>query len=186
MFSKMYRFFLTLIFTLLMTGSPEALDSNATPLQQLYVMKELVPNLQTVGLIWKQSSVNSGELLPKIQRAAAATSVKVVIADAEELREIAEKFRDLTDNYRIQALWIITNDDLTGSSLGQDFLIKNSVIKGIPIFAPSTDWVSKGACATLLNEGGSVKLFVNKKTADVLKIKIPEKYMATTQFLATN
>ena len=169
-----------------LVGTPEALESNATPLQQLYIMKELVPKLQTVGIMWNQSSVNTADLLPKIQRAAAAVGVKVVIEDVEAIKDIAQKFREVTEDYHAQIIWIIQNDDLVGSSLGRDFIIKNATVNGIAVFAPNTDWVTAGACAALLNDGGSVKLFVNQKAINALGIKVPAKYIPNTQFLATN
>ncbi len=185
--SKRFGLMITIpVLVLALLGTPKALESNATPLQQLYMMKQLFPKTQTVGIMWNQSTVNTADLMPKIQRAAAAVGVKVVIADVEELKDIAQKFRDLTDNYHIQILWILQNDNMVGSSLGRDYLIKNATVNGIAVFAPNTDWVSAGACATLLNEGSDVKLIVNQKTLNALGIKVPEKYIPNTQFLATN
>ncbi|MFZ1080728.1 MAG: ABC transporter substrate binding protein, partial [Candidatus Kryptoniota bacterium] len=149
-------------------------------------IKQLVPQAQTIGLMWNQTKVNASDIMPKIERAATSIGVKVVIEDVEDIRDVSQKFRDLSDNYHIQALWVFQNDDIVGSSLGRDFLIKNTTVGGIALFAPNTDWVSAGACATLMSEGGTVKLFVNKKTITALGINIPEKFIPDTQFLATN
>jgi ABC-type uncharacterized transport system substrate-binding protein len=169
-----------------MFGTPEALESNVTPLQAIYMMKQLVPQTQTIGIMWNQNKVNTGDLMPKIERASASVGVKVVIEDVEGITDVSQKFRDLTDNYHVQVIWVFQSDDVIGSSLGRDFLIKNSTVKGIALFAPNTDWVSAGACAALMNEGGTVKLFVNKKTITALGITVPEKFIQDTQFLATN
>jgi len=168
------------------TGAPEALESNVTPLQSLYMIKQLVPQTQTVGLMWNQTRVSTSDLMPKIERAAATLGVKVVVEDVEQLQDVPAKFRDLSENYHIQALWVFQNDDIVGSSMGKDFLIKNSTVGGVALFAPNTDWVSAGACATLMSEGGTVKLYVNKKTITALGINVPEKLIPDTQFLATN
>ncbi len=175
-----------LILTAVMFGTPEALESNVSPLQSLYMIKQLVPQVQTVGLIWNQTRVNTTDVMPKIERAATSVGVKVVVEDVEEVSDVSQKFRDLNDNYHIQALWIFQNDDIIGSSMGKEYLIQNSTVKGVALFAPNTDWVSAGACATLMLEGGTVKLFVNKKTITALGINIPEKFIPDTQFLATN
>ncbi len=177
---------LTAVMLAAMFGTPEALESNASPLQSLYMIKQLVSQAQTVGLIWNQAKVNTSDIMPKIERAATSVGVKVVVEDVEDLPDISKKFRDLTDNYHIQVLWVFQNDDIIESSLGKDFLIKNSTVGGIALFAPSADWVSAGACATLMVEGGTVRLFVNKKTITALGINIPEKFIPDTQFLATN
>lgn len=169
------------------SGMPEALESNVTPLQSLYMIKQLVPQTQTVGLMWNQTKINTSDVMPKIERAAATLGVKVVVEDVEQMPDIPTKFRDLTDNYHIQALWIFQDDpDIIGSTNGKEFLITKSTVGGIALFAPNKDWVTSGACATLILEGGSVKLYVNKKTITALGINVPEKLMPDTQFLATN
>lgn len=172
--------------TMAVLSKPEALGSNPTPLQSLYTMKGLVPQAQTIGIMWNDQRVNTGDLLPKIDRASAAIGVKVVVENIREMTDMSQKFRDLTANYHIQVLWIVQSDEVLGSPLGKDFLIKNSTVNGIALFAPNTDWVSAGACAALLSDGGTVKLFVNQKTITALGIKVPEKFIPNTQFLATN
>lgn len=167
-------------------GTPCALESNVTPLQSIFIMKELIPQTQTIGLMWNQSMTNTDELLPKIQRASVSVGVKVVIEDVEELSDVSEKFRDLKNNYHIQTLWIIEDNSPMNTGLGKDFLVKNSIINGIALFAPNTDWVSAGACVALLSGGGTVKLYMNKKTITALGIKIPGKYLQDTQFVTTN
>ncbi len=167
-------------------GTPCALESNVTPLQSIFIMKELIPQTQTIGLMWNQSKTNTDELLPKIERASASVGVKVVIENVEELSDVSEKFRDLKNNYHIQTLWIIEDNSPMSTGLGRDFLIKNSIVNGIALFAPNADWVSAGACVALLSDGGSVKLYMNKKTIAALGIKIPSKYLQDAQFVTTN
>jgi len=167
-------------------GTPEALETNATPLQSLFIMKQLVPQVQTMGILWNQNKVNSGELLPKIERASASTGIKVIVEDVEDLRDVSQKFRELTDNYHVQVIWVFQNDDILGGAVGKDFLIKKSAVGGVALFGPNTDWVTAGACASLMSEGGDVKLYVNQKTINALGIKIPEKLIPSTQFLANN
>jgi len=167
-------------------GTPQALESNATPLQSIFMIRQLIPQAQTIGLMWNQSKMNTGDLLPKIERASASIGVKVVIEDVEEISDVSQKFRDLKDNYHIQALWIIDNNEPMSTGIGKDFLVKNTIVNGIALFAPNADWVSSGACASLLSDGGNVKLYVNKKTISALGIKVPDKYLQDTQFVATN
>jgi ABC-type uncharacterized transport system substrate-binding protein len=166
--------------------TPDALETAATPLQSIYIIKQLIPQTQTVGVMWNRSRVNTSELMPKIERASAVTGVKVVIEDAEELSDVSQKFRELNDKYHVQAIWINEDDNPMATNVGRDFLIKNSIVNGIALFAPNADWVSAGACASLLSDGSTVKLYVNKKTITALGIKIPDKYLQDTQFIATN
>ncbi len=172
--------------TAVFVNKPSALESAVTPLQAIFMIKQLIPQTQAIGIIWNQSRTNTNELMPKIERASASIGVKVIVEDAEQLNEVSQKFRDLKDNYSVQAIWVIENTEPMSSSVGRDYLIKNSIVNGIALFAPNTEWVSAGACAALLSDGSTVKLYVNKKTIAALGIKVPDKYLQDTQFVATN
>lgn len=172
--------------TLLVLGLqvPHAEETKASPMQQLYLMKELVPGLTTVGLIWNESAVDKAAILPKIERASASLGVQVVIANAEALKDISTEFKKLTGNHHIQVLWVVEDDNVVSSAVGQKFLIQNSVISKIPLIAPTVDWVSKGACLTMQKVAGKTKLVVNPQTAKALSIQLPEKYAPNTEFFA--
>jgi len=179
-------FFATLVFFLCLTIPLQALNSNISPLQQFYIMKEMVPHLKTVGIFWNKQTTQTEELLPQINRACAAVQVKAVIAEINELKAISENFRNMVNSYHIDAVWVIGNDEILNSDIAVDYLIKNSVLNKIPLFAPNTDWVNSGACVTLLNQDNRVKLFVNKKTADAIGVQLSETLLAKTEFLALN
>ena len=187
LFYKVVEFFVVVIFVLaIFVNTPNALETSVTPLQAVFMIKQLIPQVQTLGLIWNQSRTNTNEILPKIERASASTGVKVVVEDAEQMSDVFQKFRDLKDNYHVQAIWVIENVEPMSSDAGIKYLIQNSLVNGIALFAPNADWVSAGACAALLSDGSNVKLYVNKKTITALGIKVPDKYLQDTQFVATN
>jgi ABC transporter substrate binding protein len=167
-------------------GTPEALESNATPLQSIYMIKQLIPQAKTIGLMWKQTDENGSGVMDQIKRASATLGVKIVMADVENITDVAAQFRDLADSYHVEALWIIHNSDVLSSSTARGFLIKNAALQGIPLFAPDHDWVSAGACAAVVTDGGSTKLYVNQKTLNALGLKVPESDAPVTQVLANN
>jgi ABC-type uncharacterized transport system substrate-binding protein len=167
-------------------NTPSALETGATPIQSIFMIKQLIPQTQTIGLMWNQYETKTSELLPKIERASVSNGVKVVVEDVESLKDISQEFRELKDKYHVQVIWIIENNDPISSDVAREFLIKNSIVNGIALFAPSTDWVSAGACASLLSDGSNVKLYVNRKTITALRIIVPDKYLEDTKFVATN
>jgi ABC-type uncharacterized transport system substrate-binding protein len=167
-------------------GTPAALESNATALQSLYMIKQLVPDVKTVGLLWKQTDEGSSALMDQIKRASASMGVKIVVGDVEGLPDVASQFRDLTDSYHIEVLWIIRNSEVLSSSTAKGFLVKNSALHGVPLFAPDQDWVTSGACAAVVTESNTTKLYVNQKTLNALGLKVPENDASFTQVLATN
>jgi hypothetical protein len=167
-------------------GTPEALEPAATPLQSIYMIKQLLPQAKTVGLMWKQSDDASSTLMDQVKRASASLGVKIVIADVEALSDVAAQFRDLTDSYHVQAIWVARNSEVVSNPTAMGFLIKNSTLHGIPLFAPDQGWVTTGACAAVVTVGGTTKLFVNQKTLNALGLKVPESDAPITEVLATN
>lgn len=168
---------------ILMAASPNTTgSSDVTPLQQLFVFKELKPDIQRIGIIWNEDSANRGALMPKIQQASASTGIEVFVANVKELKEIAPQYRTLVRNNDIQALWIVENDGVVDSAIGQKFLLKETTQKGIPILAPTEEWVNNGATVSLKRAEGQIQLVVNQAAASALALAIPEKYQERTQY----
>lgn len=163
---------------------PVQLGSDVTPMQQMYIMKEVKPDVARLGLIWN-SATHDEETLTKIRRAGTSLKVQLFLADVSDLSDIAPQFRELTRTHRVQAIWVIKNDGLVDSSTGKSFLIKNAMKAGLPLFAPSADWVSEGAFIAMKKQDGGIHLVVNKSAADALSLAVPAKYAERTQF-ATN
>ncbi len=175
----MYVYSLVLLFTL----SVHPGEGEITPKQYLFMIKELVPGIQTVGILWK-APPESDEWVEKIERAAAVMQVKVIIAGVADLKDVARQFKNLVDSHNIQALWIFNEGQVLNSNVSRKYIIKNANLSKIPLFAPSLEWISEGACVYLTKEGGKVKLRVNEKTARILNLLVPEKYLPNTEFLA--
>lgn len=177
---------LLFVVALITTASfPASVDNDVTPMQQMFIMKELKPDIQRLGIIWASAGSDEEKML-KIRRAGTSLKMQLFLAEIGGLSDIAPQFRTLKQTHNIQALWIVENDGLVDSSTGKGFLIKNALQAGIPIFAPSEDWVNAGACATMTKKDGGIHLVVNETAAKALSISVPEKYLERTQFLASN
>jgi len=85
--------------------------------------------------------------------------------------------------YRLSS-WILRDDELVSHNISRKFLIEQTTLKGIPLLAPSPQWVEEGALCHVALVDGKVKLQVNQKVAMALNISIPEKYSERTEFLA--
>lgn len=157
-------------------------SSDVTPLQQLFVFKELKPDVKRVGIIWNEASANRDVLMPKVQQASASTGIEVFVANVKDMKEIAPQYRTLVRNHNIQALWVVENDGVVDTAIGKKFLLKETTQKGIPIFAPSEDWVNEGAAVSLKRSEGQIQLVVNQAAANAFALSIPEKYLERTQF----
>ncbi len=183
-----YRPILLFLFALVLFGAtPHATPAgDVTPMQQLYMMKELKPDVERVGIIWNTNSPNKEVLLPKIQRAATSLSIKIFLAEVSEVQDVAPRFRDLARKREIQVLWIVEDDGVVNQSVVQEFLIKNATKSLIPLMAPSDTWVNAGATLTLKKGDSGIQLVVNKAAVDAMNLAIPAKYQETTEFLAAN
>lgn len=182
------RLFVLSFGLLLLTAAfpaPTAFPSGVTPIQQMFVMKELKPDIERVGIIWDKN-VNRDDVMPQIQRAAASAGVKVFVAAVSDIKEIAPMFRDLVRTNNVNALWIVDEDRVVSSDIGRKYLIKTATEFGLPIFAPTPKWVNEGAAVALKKESDGIQLVVNKAAAQAASLKIPEKYLDRTQYLASN
>lgn len=170
---------------LFVAAFPTSVAPDVTPLQQVFIMKELKPGVERVGVIWDKNE-NHDDLMPQIQRAGAAAGVKIVIGAVSDFKEIAPMFRDLVRTNDIDVLWIVGDDKVVDSDIARKFLIKSATEHGIAVFAPSEKWVNAGAAVALAKDGDSIRLLVNKAAAQATALSIPEKYLERTQYLASN
>lgn len=160
---------------------------SVSPLQQLFVMKEIRPDLERIGVIWNERDANGSTLLPQLQQASASTGVRVYLSYANELTDLAAAYRELTRNKNVQAIWVIDeNDPVTTSRMGRDYLIKHSASQGLPLIAPAPAWVEEGAHIAFYREGENLRLKVNRRSADAANMIIPSQYLERTDFLAAN
>ena len=175
---------LVLVAALIVTAfTPVDLSSPVPPMQQMFIMKEVKPDLQRLGILWNPE-VNDEETLTKIRRAGTSLKVQLFLAEVSDISDIAPQFRQLTRTHKVGALWVVTNDGLIDSATGKSFLIKNAMKAGLPLFVPSRDWVDDGAFLTMEKQAEGLSLIVNKPAAEALSLSIPDKYAERTQFAA--
>ncbi|SRR5690554_4010805 len=165
---------------------PVRAQEGASLTQQLFLIKELKPNTANVGIIMNATTAANQSILQELQRAGASAGVKVFVGSAAELKEVAPVYRDLTRTNSIDVLWIIDESGVVTDGTARGFLIKTATQSGIPVFGPTSQWVTEGACVNITKQDGAIQLVVNKTAAQALNLTIPEKYLERTQFLALN
>ena len=176
--------------TLVVVGLIVTASTTATtvpPLQQLYVLKEIQPEIERIGIIWGKSFADRSDLIEPIQRASAVTSIAVVITQVDGVSDIASAYRDLVRQNNVQAIWVVdSSDDIVNSRMGRDFLVKNAAGSGITLLAPDEAWVEAGAHLAVFQDGSNLRLKVNKRSADAASMTIPDQYLERTDYLAVN
>ncbi|GAB5518591.1 MAG: ABC transporter substrate binding protein [Rhodothermales bacterium] len=166
-------------------SDPAAQASDVTPLQQLFVAKEIKPDLERIGIIWKAGD-NRDELMDKIKRAGASTGIKVFLAEADDMKDVAPRFRELTRDRKVQMIWVVQDDDLLTQDMIQSFLVKSATEALVPLLVPNSAWVDAGGTVALERADGSIKLVVNKKAIDAMALTVPAKYQEGVTYLAAN
>lgn len=178
-----------LIFLILVCSAaspPRAQAPDVTPLQQLFLLKELKPDVKRVGILWNEASPNRESLMKEINRATAASQLDVVVRFVTSVKDVASGFRTLLRDHDIQALWIVENDGVVDQQVAQKYVIENATKQKIVVLAPTSDWVTAGACLSFKKEDGATRIVINQTVADVVSVSIPEKYAERTEFLTLN
>lgn len=154
-----------------------------TPIQQMFILKEMKPDVERVGIIWREDSPQHDDLMPQVQRASSASDVQVFVAYVDNIRDVAPSYRTLRRKHDIDVLWILEDDDTVGSDVAREYLIKTATQNGIPLLAPSSNWVNEGAPVSLQNADGDIQIVVNKAAAAATALDVPDKY--ETQYLTS-
>jgi putative ABC transport system substrate-binding protein len=117
--------------------------SDLLPVQpHLDLIKQLVPNVKTVGLLYNAGETNSVTLVAKEKEAAAAMGLKVVEATASNSSEVLAAAQSLVG--RVDAISVLT-DNTVVSAL--ESVIKVCQDNKIPLITGDTDSVKRGAVA---------------------------------------
>ncbi len=178
---------LALLVVGLFTGAAAPTPSaDVTPIQQLFILKELKPDVKRVGIVWSSDRSDKDVLLKKIQQAATSTGVEIFLAEAGAVKDVAPKFRNLVDKHSIQVLWIVGDDGLVDQQVVRTYLVKQATKSLIPILAPNADWITAGASVALTRADGSTGLIVNRAAAEAMALTIPPQYEERTSYLATS
>jgi putative ABC transport system substrate-binding protein len=156
-------------------------------IQQLFLLKKLKPDVKRVGIIWKEGISKQDSKLETAKRAAASIKGKLFVGYAEKASDVAEQFRLLTRDHNVQALWIIENDGVVDGSTSKQYLIENAVKEGIPLLAPTSDWVDAGAPLSIAKSDGELELMINEPAAAATGLEVPSEYESqATPVVAAN
>lgn len=156
-------------------------------IQQLFLLKKLKPDVERIGIIWKKGLSNQESKLKTAKRAAASIQGKLFMGYVQDASDVAEQFRLLTRDHNVQALWIIENDGVVDGSTSKQYLIENAVKKGIPLLAPTSDWVDAGAPLSIAKSDGELELMMNEPAAAATGLEVPSEYESqATPVVAAN
>ena len=178
-------------------GSSSTADANSTDalpnvtasqsaglVQQMFFLNKMRPDVERIGLIWKRGAADQEKTIERANRAVASINSKLYVGYVEGKSDVAEQFRVLTREHDVQAIWVIENDGVVDAAAPREYLIKNTIRKGIPLVAPDRDWVDAGAPVAIAKSGGAIQILLNEQAAKATALEVPEKYQSNTELIA--
>ena len=152
--------------------------------QQMFFLNKMRPDVERIGLIWKRGAADQEKTIERANRAVASINSKLYVGYVEDKSDVAEQFRVMTREHDVQAIWVIENDGVVNAAAPREYLIKNTIRQGIPLVAPSRDWVDAGAPVAIAKNGEAIQILLNEQAAKATALKVPEKYQSNTELIA--
>lgn len=118
--------------------------SDAAPIEeQLALLQELVPDAETIGIVYASGEVNSQVQVDQTEAAAEPLGLEVVTQTVTTVQEIQQAVEALGD---VDAIYVPT-DNMVVSGIAS--LVQIAETKQIPVIAAESGTVEGGAVATL-------------------------------------
>lgn len=170
-----------------LVSDPEAPGANVTgvsdmlPVQpHLDLIKQIVPDVKTVGVVYNAGESNSVFLIEAEKEAAAAMGIEIVDATASNSSEVQAAAESLVG--RVDAISVLT-DNTAVSAL--ESIIKVAEQNKIPLIAGDTDSVKRGAVAAYAFDYKDLGLQAGYQAAEILSgtpiADIPVEYAENLQ-----
>lgn len=134
--------------------------------EQLQYIKNCVPHLKTLGLIYNPGEANSFSFLKKLKELANAEGIQIEAAAAFKSGDVHTASQSLADH--VDAIFI-GNDNTVVSGL--EPLIKTCLTSKIPLFMSDPDSVSRGAFSAYAYDQKDIGHQVGRIVVDILKGK---------------
>jgi hypothetical protein len=145
-------------------------QSPATYAQQIYAMKMIQGNLNTVGVMGNSLT---DDQMQQLTRAGHTQGVRVVIGKVDNARDISGVYRAMVGSEKVQVIWLPDPDDKMIMSSGFDFLRQNTIADRVGLYVPAADYVTNGALAAILTNGGNIEIHYNSRIAGRVGVSMP-------------
>lgn len=126
---------------------------------QLALIKEITPNVKTLGVIYNAGEANSVSTVEALKTLGAAAGFTVVESTATKTSEVQQAVRALVG--KADALYVPTDNTIVSAF---EAAVKVAVENKLPLYAADTDSVARGALAAI----GFNYYDVGKQTGEVV------------------
>lgn len=144
----------------------------ATAQQQMFVLKTLRPNVQTVGLLISPQLQGRAEVERAARLAAQRSQISLVIGEVGNLGQVGPVYRQLVRDHRVNAVWVLTGDAMFNDRTARSFVIEQAARSGIVLLAPDQAWVQQGAAVAVQSAGDQLSIFVNERLSSSMSFQV--------------
>lgn len=182
-------------------GNVTGLSDMVNVEQQLALIKEFMPKLHTLGVLYNPGETNSVSIVEALKKAAKRMGISIVESPAPKSSDVMIASKQLVG--KTDAIYCPTDNTIVSAF---ESVVRVGIDAQIPVFAADTGSVSRGAVAAVgynylelgrqtgdivvrilkgekpgsidVKQAEGTDLFVNKKTAALMGIKIPAAVLA--------
>ncbi|WP_099974164.1 tryptophan ABC transporter substrate-binding protein [Lactobacillus terrae] len=130
--------------------------------QQLSLIKQIMPNTKTIGIIYTSSDMSATTEAKRMQKLAEKQNLKVNVKTINSINDLDQIATDLSQN--VDAIYVPTDNTIAS---GMQLLSKIASQNNVPVFPAATTMVKDGGLATV----GISQYELGQKTGeDVIKI----------------
>ncbi|MCZ9310734.1 tryptophan ABC transporter substrate-binding protein [Weissella koreensis] len=133
------------------TGNVTGVSDQAPLSDQIEMMKKILPNLNTVGVLYTSSDDSATIEAHKFQKLAQQKGLATKVASVASSNDINQTVLQLISNHQVDALFIPTDNNIAGA---MNTVIKNTNAAKVPVF-PTVD--------TMVQQGGLAAEAINQK-----------------------
>jgi len=174
--------------------------------KQLELIRDFLPEVKDIGILYNPGEVNSTVQVKLAKEKAKEMGVKLEEATVSNSSEVSLAVSSLVD--KVDAIYVPT-DNIIVSAMPTVLQIAHN--REVPVFASENNSVEQGAIATLgidyyqlgkqtgsmaariingskpaempVESSKELKLYINKKSADEINLKIPEKLLESADII---
>jgi len=155
--------------------------SDLSPLgDHLALIKEITPDVKTIGVIFNPGEANSVSLIEKLKEMAGPAGYEVVEASATKTADVQQAARSLVG--KVDAIYVPTDNTIVSAL---EAAVKVAEENQIPLYAGDTDSVPRGAIAAIGFNYYDIGMQTAEIVAEVLNGKNPGD-IPVTQAQGTN
>ena len=172
--------FVISLFQMGFTAGDHTEGTSISPLQQVFLLKQLKPELARIGILCDLRQ--HPELPDRLARISAQLGVKVIIKDTHRLKNVLKNFKYLVYKQAVEVVWIFPDKVLIHPS-AMRYLIKEAVSARVLLIAPDSDMVKKGATLFAEKNANQIKVHLNSKAMELLGLDITPQLMSSAVVL---